>query len=88
MMLVLGLFAWDLVNARKPPLAASVRQGFRTEAIGRWVAAGIFFASVAPVFNDVLVYSQPLRIWVWLIPLVFFRFGRHALPKEDTDGSV
>lgn len=83
MMVILGLFAWGLSVSTQPPLALSVRTGFRAEAINRWVAAGIFFVTVAPVFDQVSVGPEPLRIWLWLIPLFFFAFARRTRRKAE-----
>jgi uncharacterized membrane protein len=82
MMTVLGLFAWNLVTMKKPPLAESVRRSFRSEAIYRWIAAGIFLVSIAPVFSQVLVYGQILRVWIWLIPLAFFRLSHRGFTDQ------
>jgi len=87
MMVVLGLFAWELVRSHHPPLAPPLQKGFRTEAVHRWVMAGLFFVSIAPVFNQIDFASEPIRIWIWLVPLVFFTFSRRRrIRLEGSEG--
>jgi len=83
MMLVLGLFAWAVSLSKQPPLAPGVRRGFREEAVSRWITAGIFFVTVAPVFAEIWIYGQPLRTWLWIVPLVFFGFTRRHREKAQ-----
>jgi uncharacterized membrane protein len=83
MMVILGLFAWQLSLSKQPPLSASIRNGFRVEAGNRWVSAGIFFVTVAPVFDQVQVGPEPLRVWLWLVPLFFFGFVRRSRRKPE-----
>ncbi len=77
MLSVLGLFGWELATAKHATLGASVQKSFRTEAVNRWVVAGIFFVSAVPVFGVVEVGGEYLRIWLWVIPLVLFQLNRH-----------
>jgi uncharacterized membrane protein len=84
---VLGLFDWTVATLKKPPLATDVRRSFTREATLRWAAAGFFAVSALPVFADVMIYNTPLRIWMWVFPLIFFRVGHRALPKPAPDAA-
>jgi uncharacterized membrane protein len=82
MMTVLGFFAWNLVTVKKPPLAEAVRKSFRAEAINRWIGAAIFLVSIAPVFAQITLFTQILRIWIWIIPLALFRFTHRSFGDQ------
>jgi uncharacterized membrane protein len=83
MMVILGLFAWEVSLSKSPPLSPIVRNGFRAEAVNRWISAAIFFVSIAPIFDQIQLGPEPLRVWMWLIPLVFFGLARRRLERTD-----
>jgi uncharacterized membrane protein len=78
MMLVLGLFGLGLATSTHTKLDPTTQTRFRREAINRWVAASIFFASTAPVFDQIVFGGLNLRVWLWFIPLVLFRVSQHT----------
>jgi uncharacterized membrane protein len=84
MMVVLGLFGWELATARHAVLGSATQTSFRNEAVNRWIVAGIFFASAAPVFGTIEVGGEYLRIWLWLVPLILFRLNRHRVGVQST----
>ncbi|MCI4373277.1 MAG: DUF1211 domain-containing protein [Thermoplasmata archaeon] len=84
---VLGLFDWTVATIKKPALADDIRKSFYREATMRWAAAGLFAISALPVFAEVMVYGQPLRILMWVFPLIFFRVG-HRSPSNQISKPV
>ena len=75
MMAVLASFTGSLAVDQKVRLDPKVRQGFRRESVSRFVVAGVFLVSAAPVFGDYTVaigdFHPPLRIIMWFVPLAF-----------------
>jgi len=67
MMSLLALFAWAAATADSSSLPERARRAFRREALNRWAAAGMFFLTVAPVFQDVQVMGETLRVWIWVL---------------------
>jgi uncharacterized membrane protein len=87
MVALLGLFAWGVGTTKSPSIPEAARKRFRREALNRWFAAGILFVSAAPVFTQVEVFGEPLRIAVWLVAVAIVwttRVGRvDALSKNE-----
>jgi len=75
MMAVLASFAGTLAVDLKIRLDPKVRASFRRESLLRFVSAGVFLLSVAPVFGTTVVtigaFQEPLRIIMWFVPLAF-----------------
>lgn len=67
MITLLGLFAWVVTRSASGVLRDGVRKGFRREALNRWLAAGLFFASAAPLFDQFEILSEPFRVWIWVV---------------------
>jgi len=83
---LLGMFAWALSTTTSPVVPARIRGLFRREALNRWLAAGLFFASVAPVFAQVKVLGETLRVLIWLVAVGIVwttRVGRVGSLSED-----
>jgi len=80
---VLGLFSWDLAIGRRPSLAPAVQHSLRREAGARWLVAGIYAVSAAPIFFQPLVFTQPVRIWIWAIGLGVLFWARGRAPNLE-----
>jgi uncharacterized membrane protein len=66
MVSLLGLFAWAVAGSDSGALRDQVRRSFRREALNRWFAAGLFFVSAVPVFEQVQAFGEALRLWMWV----------------------
>jgi uncharacterized membrane protein len=77
---VLGLFAWYLEIAPRSGLASDVRRRLRRDALNRWVVAGVYFVSAAPIFGQVYLFSQPVRVALWIVGLLVLLSSRLRQP--------
>jgi uncharacterized membrane protein len=77
---VLGLFASYLATTPRTVLGADDRRQLRQDALNRWVVAGIFFLSTAPIFGQVHLYGQPVRVAIWIVGLVILLASRLRQP--------
>jgi uncharacterized membrane protein len=87
MVTLLGLFAWALATTKNPSMPARARGSLRREALRRWFAAGIFFASAAPYFATPQLLGEPARIWIWGVALAIVwatHVGR-MFPRLDSE---
>ena len=82
MMGVLAAFSLSLAYDRSIRLHPSVRDGFRGEAGTRGFIAAFFFLSALPVFAEpaLFVFNEPLRIWMWIVPMVLAVGARRLHP--------
>jgi uncharacterized membrane protein len=80
MVSVLGLFAWYLATTPRTALASEARRRLRRDAINRWVVAGIFFVSAAPIFGEVYLFTQPVRVVIWSVGLLVLLASRLRQP--------
>jgi uncharacterized membrane protein len=69
MVMLLGLFAWAVATVDSPTMPDGVRQSFRREPLNRWFAGGLFFVSAAPIFEQVSLLGEGLRIWIWVVAI-------------------
>jgi uncharacterized membrane protein len=67
MLVLLGLFGWALATSKNPSLPDRLRRTYRSEALNRWFAAGLFFVSAVPVFEQVRVFGEPVRVVLWVV---------------------
>jgi uncharacterized membrane protein len=73
---VLGLFAWYLATSPRSALAPEAKQRLRKNGLSRWVVSGIFFVSAAPIFGQVDILSEPVRLWIWIVGLLALLVSR------------
>jgi uncharacterized membrane protein len=74
---VLGLFDLYFLAAPRVVLTPEVRRRLHLDGIYRSVVAGIYFVSAAPIFWQVHIDTQPVRVFVWaagLLVLLAVRF--------------
>jgi uncharacterized membrane protein len=83
MMAVLATFATTLAMQARPGLSLAFRRGFRREAALRFVTAGVFFVSIAPVFDRIVVAQQTARTLLWIAPLVLLIVSRRYQATVD-----
>jgi uncharacterized membrane protein len=77
---VLGVFAWYIATTPRTGLGPDARRRLRRDALNRWVVAGIFFLSTAPIFGQVHLYTQPVRVAIWIVGLLVLLTSRLRQP--------
>jgi uncharacterized membrane protein len=87
MMAVLGLFAWFLETDGKARPVPSARPSFRREAAYKWVVAGLFFASAAPIFAQTRVDGESVRVLTWYIAVGLLLIERLIRTLVDRAGA-
>jgi uncharacterized membrane protein len=86
MVALLGFFAWALATSKGPSLPEGSRRSYRSEALRRWFAAGMFFVSALPFVETPELLGEPLRLWVWVVALATVwatHLGRTSPPSDD-----
>jgi hypothetical protein len=73
---VLGLLDLYFLAAPRLVLTPGVRRRLRLDGINRWVVAGIFFVGTAPIFWQVHIETQPIRIVIWVVGLLILLAAR------------
>lgn len=67
---VLGSFAVYFVARARPDVTPEVRRRFRLEGVERWFVAGVFFVSAAPIFEQVNIDGESIRVVMWVVGLL------------------
>ncbi len=88
MMAVLAAFSTSLAYDSSIRLEPTVREGFRREAGVRSVIALFFFLSAVPYFGEpaFFIFGEPLRIWMWIVPMVLALGARRLHPHFPEQG--
>ena len=77
MFAILGGFSLTLANEERKLIPKALTRRYRIEGVITVVCAGIFCISALPVFyTTTLGNAEPIRFYVWAIPLVLFWVAR------------
>jgi uncharacterized membrane protein len=77
MFAILGGFSLTLANEERKLIPKALTRRYRIEGATTVVCALIFFISALPVFyTTTLGNAEPIRFYVWAIPLVLFWVAR------------
>jgi uncharacterized membrane protein len=91
MMLIMGVFTLTLADEERRLVPGGMTKGLRSEALGWFIAAGIFLVSAVPLFGRVNVVGTQVtgvtvRSFLWLLALLvsWVRSGiRGVLEPEE-----
>jgi len=81
-LLILALFAHVISMEEKRLVAPEIAGNFRTGRNMVLVAALLMFMSIAPEFWQWTLFSEPLRLYIWYLPLLLYWVGRLVRPPS------
>jgi uncharacterized membrane protein len=81
-LLILALFAHIISMEEKRLVAPEIAGNFRTGRNMVLVAALLMFMSIAPEFWQWTLFSEPLRLYIWYLPLLLYWVGRLVRPPS------
>jgi len=81
-LLILALFAHVISMEEKRLVAPEIAGNFRTGRNMVLVAALLMFISIAPEFWQWTLFSEPLRLYIWYLPLLLYWVGRLVRPPS------
>ncbi len=75
-----------LITGSEPPLPAASSSYFSRTRNLELASSAIFLISTIPTFWTTTVFGAPLRVYVWLVPLVIGRAGGALLDRRKGPG--
>ncbi len=79
-LLILALFGHIISMEEKKLVAPEIAGNFRTGRNMILVAALLMFISIAPLFWQWTLFAEPLRLYIWYLPLLLYWVGRLVRP--------
>lgn len=69
MFLMLGLFCDEIATEDRKLVSKDLIGSFKVER-NNWFVSAALFLSVIPVFWSIQIGGTPVRIWLWIAPLI------------------
>ncbi len=82
-LLILALFAHVISMEEKRLVAPEIARNFRTARNMVTIAALLMLLSVVPAFWQWTLFGNPLRLYIWYVPLAMYWVGR-AIRNYDS----
>jgi uncharacterized membrane protein len=84
LMLILALFTRELSKEEKGLVPKEAMRTFRRVTTTFYISAALFAVTVLPIFWTIHIGSQPIRFFLWFIPLILSsarRISEREFPK-------
>jgi len=84
-LIILALFAHVISMEEKTLVAPDIARSFRAGRNMVIISAFLMLISILPVFWQWTLFGEPLRLYIWYVPLIFFWVGRALRPDNPPD---
>jgi len=85
-LLILALFAHVISMEEKRLVAPEIARNFRTGRNMVTIAALLMLLSVVPAFWQWTLFGNPLRLYIWYVPLAMYWVGRAIRDYDSPTG--
>jgi uncharacterized membrane protein len=85
-LLILALFAHIISTEEKKLVEPEIARNFRTGRNMVMIAALLMLVSIAPQFWNWTLFGNPLRLYIWYVPLAMYWVGRAVRNYDATVG--